>query len=94
VVATFVANVLPPRERHAMLVEAFSRAREQLIVAAHSDRIAGEPFADGVITSAGTSQRSYGPGELVAELRALFPGAVVEAGPRVSGASTAIVTPR
>jgi len=90
---TFVANVLEPVDRHAMLRSAYKHANEALIVSVRADKIPGTPHLDGVITKKDTFQKSYKKGELVKELGELFGKEnVEELRYGVSGAQMAIVT--
>jgi hypothetical protein len=91
---TYVANVIEPEGRHAMWKEAFSHAKEAMIVSVRTDKVEGREFKDGVITKGKkTFQKIYKADELIAELRKVFPDATVEkwAGKTPSGAAMAIV---
>ncbi len=61
----FVLNVIPsPRKRIEALRQAAGLAKRHLLVAVRADRADGEPYRDGVRTSAGTFQRNYPPASI------------------------------
>ena len=70
----YVLNALPPLGR-AEVVDTIRRlgGRAYFAVRGHGDRIEGEPFEDGVVTSKGTFQRAFSPAELHCELIRAFP---------------------
>jgi hypothetical protein len=101
---TFVGNVIPPNMRHSMWIEAMGRAKDKMYVAVRAEKnMGGEPIFDGVLMGpppkdgakdTRTFQKFYQPGELVDELKALFPGHTVEPGVKtgLSSVSTAVVS--
>ena len=64
----FVINVIEdPSERADALTQAFSLAKELLVVSAmlaSEDSVSGKPFSDGIITSIGTFQKYYSQSSL------------------------------
>lgn len=76
----YVANTLPPTYRAGLYMDIlqFMNADSLAIIVVRSDKIAGEPFQDGVITAKGTFQKSYLKLELYKELREFFGAVTVE----------------
>lgn len=59
VIASYVLNVLPPKQRAVVIGECLAKA-DIAIFAVRTDKIEGRKYEDGVITSRNTFQKSYG----------------------------------
>jgi len=70
----YVANTLRPTRRHGLYMDMlqFMDADSVAYIVVRSDKINGEPEADGVVTSRGTFQKSYSPDVLTWELMEHF----------------------
>lgn len=75
----YVLNVIEdPREREHSLHAAWELASDRLILAVRCDKVKGEPFSDGVITSRRTFQKTFSHRELVAYVETVCPHAEIE----------------
>ena len=59
VVATYVLNVLPPVIREHVLQEILAKTKHYALITVRTDKIRGDEWADGVLTSKNTFQKYY-----------------------------------